>query len=88
MEKGTLQNSKELKWCFAIINGKLGEIFFNKSTNGQPKIHSHCNIKREEYSKKAQKMIDTDIAKYRFTYQKGKFRRVGEKTLLSTKNLA
>jgi hypothetical protein len=74
MKREVSKNETGLKWCFAVINGKLGEIFFDKNKNGKSKIHSHCYIKREEYSKKEQKMIDTDIAKYRFTWRNGVYK--------------
>lgn len=53
-------------WCFAILNGRLAEIFFKKKYG----IYSHCYVQREEYSKQEQKMIDTDIKKCRFIYKK------------------
>lgn len=56
-------------WCFAIINGRLSELFFEPG-KVKPKILGHCYVKREEYkSKKEQKMIDQDITKYRFSYR-------------------
>ena len=54
-------------WCFAIVNGRLAEIHFDKKYG----IYGHCYVKREKYSKREQKMIDTDIKKCRFFYQKG-----------------
>lgn len=30
-----------MNWCFAIINGKLGEIYFEKTKNGQIKFLGH-----------------------------------------------
>lgn len=54
-------------WCFAIVNGRLAEIFFDKKYG----IYEHCYVKREEYNKKEQRMIDSDIKKYQFVYRKG-----------------
>jgi hypothetical protein len=54
-------------WCFAIVNGRLAEIHFAKNLG----IWAHCYIKRSEFSKKEQKMIDADIKKCVFSYQKG-----------------
>ncbi len=66
-----MKSEKKLKfndgWCFAITNGHLAEIFFNKKYG----IYGHCYVKREEYSKKEQAMIDSDIEKYQFVYRKG-----------------
>jgi len=54
-------------WCFAKVNGRLAEIHFDKKYG----VYAHCYIKREEYSKQEQKMIDEDIKKCRFIYRKG-----------------
>ena len=54
-------------WCFAIMNGRLAEIYFQKKHG----IYGYCYIDREKYSKKEQKMINTDIRHYKFTYRKG-----------------
>ena len=60
---------KDLKWCFAMVNGKLSEIYFYKNKKGEPEIFGHCYVKREEYSKKEQKMIDKETKKYNFTWR-------------------
>ena len=58
-------------WCFAIVNGKLAEIYFEIKKE-KPVINSHCYVKREEFkTKHEQKMIDDDTKKYHFTWQKG-----------------
>ncbi len=58
-----------MSWCFAIINGKLSELFFEPGKT-KPKILGHCYVKREEYkTKREQKMIDEDIAKYKFSHR-------------------
>lgn len=54
-------------WCFAVVNGRLSEIYFDKKYG----IYGHCYVKREEYTKKEQKMITADIKKYHFVYRKG-----------------
>lgn len=54
-------------WCFAIVNGRLAEISFDSKYG----IYAHCYVKREEYNKREQKMIDADIKKYLFIYRKG-----------------
>ena len=54
-------------WSFAIINGRLGEIHFMKNFG----IWAHCYVKRNEFSKSEQKMIDDDIKKCQFSYRKG-----------------
>ena len=54
-------------WCFAIINGRLAEIYFDKKYG----IYGHCYVERKEYTKREQKMIDSDIKRYQFVYWKG-----------------
>lgn len=54
-------------WCFAIVNGRLSEIHFDKKYG----IYAHCYVKREEYNKREQKMIESDIKRYQFVYRKG-----------------
>lgn len=62
---------KEIKfnngWCFAIINGRLAEIYFDEKAGP----YAHCYIERKEYNKREQKMIDADIKKCQFSYRKG-----------------
>jgi len=67
-------------WSFAIINNKLAEIYFDKDKNGKPKFTGHCYVVKNDFKTRAeQKAIEEDIAKYRFTYRKGKYRVVGVK---------
>ena len=54
-------------WCFAIVNGRLAEIYFDKKYG----IYGYCYVKKEDYTKKEQKMINSDIKKCQFTYRKG-----------------
>lgn len=61
-------------WAFAIINRKLAEFFFNKKSK---KVIAHCYVKLEEYkTKKEQKMLQDDIAKYKFTWKKGEYKQL------------
>ena len=64
MQKGIKFNDG---WSFAIVNGRLAEIHFKKGFG----IWTHCYVKRSEFSKREQKMIDEDIKKCVFSYQKG-----------------
>ena len=54
-------------WCFAYINGRLGEIYFDKKYG----IYAHCYIDKDEFNKKEQKIIESDTRKYKFTYRNG-----------------
>lgn len=65
-----------MSWCFAIVNNKLAEIYFDEGKRG-PKIWGFCYVKKEEYeSKQEQKWIKGDTAKLRFVYRKGKYERI------------
>ncbi len=63
-----------MSWCFAIINNKLAEIYFEEGKN-MPKIIGHCYVKVEEYkTKKEQKYIKEDTVKFQFLYRKGLYK--------------
>lgn len=69
-----------MNWSFAIINGKLGEIYFEKTKNGKTKLLGHCYVKKEEFkTKEEQKCIDTDIKKSRIIYRNKKYKIVKNK---------
>lgn len=60
-------------WSFALVNGKLAEIFFDKKA-GTPVIFAHCYVKKEEYrTKKEQKWIEEDTKKFNVAYRKKKY---------------
>lgn len=62
-------------WCFAIINNRLGEIYFDKKKNSRIKILGHCYVKREDFkTKQEQKCITADIKKVRVVYRNKKYR--------------
>lgn len=64
-------------WCFAIVNNKLAEIYFDKKKNGQAKIWGHCYVKLEEYKTKIeQKYIKQDTSKFIFVYKNKKYKKV------------
>ena len=64
-------------WCFAIVNNRLAEIFFeNNDRKKKSTVWGHCYVKRSEYkTKREQRQIDTDIKKCRFTYRNKKYTR-------------
>jgi hypothetical protein len=65
-----------MSWAFATINGRLAEFFWDTKKDGTNVINGHCYVERSEYNKREKKMIDTDIAKYRFSYRNKKYRRM------------
>ena len=57
-----------MNWRFAIINGELAEIYFEKRKKS-PKFLGHAIVKIEEFkTKKEQKMIREDMIKHQFIY--------------------
>ena len=65
-----------MNWCFAIINGGLAEIFFEKKVK-KIKFLGHCFVKIEEYkTKKELEWIDEDTKRHKFTYRKEEYKRL------------
>lgn len=65
-----------MSWCFAIINGRLAEIYFNETKKG-PKFLGHCYVEKLEYTtRKEQKWIEIDTAKFKFSYKNKKYLRL------------
>ena len=65
-----------MPWCFAIVNNKLAEIYFDDYTK-RIKMIGHCYVKKQEYrTRQEQKWIKKDIAKYRFVYKQGKYKKI------------
>lgn len=61
-------------WCFAIINAKLAEVYFDKK-NGKIKFLGHCYVNNSEYkSKKEKDWIEKDTARIQLTYRKGTYK--------------
>lgn len=74
MKRRKRKNVGETGWCFALINGRLGEIYF-KIGGGTAGISGHCYVTREEFkTKREQKILDADIKKYKLTYRNKKYR--------------
>ncbi|MBI3335936.1 MAG: hypothetical protein HY001_05635 [Candidatus Portnoybacteria bacterium] len=65
-----------MPWCFAIVNGRLAEIYFHERKRGM-QISAHCYVKREEYrTKQEQKWIEKDTEKFRFVYREEGYKRI------------
>jgi len=61
-------------WCFATINGRLGEIYFDKK-NGQAEISSHCYIKKEDFEIKEElHALDQESKKFKIVYRNKKYK--------------
>lgn len=58
-------------WCFAIVNGRLAEIFYDD----KKRINGHCYVNRKDYkTKKEQKWIEQDTKKLRFVWRNKQYR--------------
>lgn len=61
-------------WCFAIVNGKLAEIFFDQGKEEKVFL-GHAYVEESEYkTKKERAWIKKDTIKYHFSYRKGLYR--------------
>lgn len=59
-----------MAWCFALVNSKLAEIYFDKSKSGRIKIRGHCFVNKKEYkTKQEQKWIQEDTKRVRVVYR-------------------
>lgn len=65
-----------MDWCFAVINNKLAEVYFEKKKNKKVKFLGHCYVKQEEYKTKTeQRWIKQDTEKFKFSYRNGEYNR-------------
>ena len=61
--------------CFAIVNNRLAEIYFDKKKNGQTKIWGHCYVQKEDYkTKQEQKWIIRDTKRVKVIYRNKKYK--------------
>ena len=64
-----------MNWSFAIINNRLGEIYFDRNKNGKIKFLGHCYVKWDDFKLKAElKAIDQDIKNAKFIYRNKKYK--------------
>ena len=66
--------NQTMSWCFAIVNGKLAEIFFERK-KGKLKFLGHCYVKKSEHKTIQElKWIKKDSEKFNFNYRNGKYK--------------
>lgn len=66
-----------MSWCFAIVNNRLAEIFFDEDKSGNKKISNHCYVKKEDYeSKQEQKWIKQDTKRVKIVWRNRKYKLV------------
>ena len=62
-----------MSWCFAKVNNRLAEIYFEKK-RGKPKIFAHCYVKEFEYKTKQELgWITKDTKRVNLIYRNGKY---------------
>ena len=67
-------------WCFAKINNRFSEIYFDEDRNGNKKIKAHCYVDIKTFkSKQEKRWITIDTKKYRLTYRNGTYINQNEK---------
>ncbi|MDO8562102.1 MAG: hypothetical protein Q7S05_04755 [bacterium] len=70
---------ERMNWCFAIVNGKLAEIFFDRK-RGKSVIAAHCYVKKSGYKTAQEKRwILSETKKFRFIWRNKKYTRVLKK---------
>ncbi len=58
-----------MSWCFATVNGKLAEIFFERQKE-KLNILGHAYVKKSEYKTKKEKTwIENDARKFVLIYR-------------------
>ncbi len=61
-------------WCFAKINNKLAEIYFEKTKSGKNKIIGHCYVSLKDFKSRQEKSwLENDTKKFKFTYKNKKY---------------
>lgn len=60
-------------WCFAKVNGKLAEIYFEKR-RGKNETYAHCFVDENEYTTKVErKWIEQDTNRFKFAFKNKKY---------------
>lgn len=64
-----------MPWSFATINGRIGEIYFDKDKKGRIKFEGHCYVKRSDFTIPAElRALEKDIKKYKVVYRNKRYR--------------
>ncbi len=63
-----------MNWCFAKINNRIGEIYFDRTKGGQARIFSHCFIERANFiAKEENEAFESDAKKFKVVYKNKKY---------------
>lgn len=69
-------------WSFAIVNGKLAEIHWDKMGDGTRRFYGHCYVNASEYDTKKEKdWIKKDTKTLRFSWRNKKYKYLGTKPM-------
>lgn len=64
-------------WNFAIINNRLGEIYYKKDKNGKVKFQGHCYVtdkEKKEMCSEEKRCIKEDIKGVKLIYRNKKYK--------------
>jgi hypothetical protein len=60
-------------WCFAKVNGKLAEIYFEEK-RGKNEIYAHCFVDKKNYKTKTEKKwIEEDLKRVNLSFKNKKY---------------
>lgn len=63
-------------WCFAKVNGKLVEIYFEKK-RGKNEIYAHCFVDEKDYkTKQEKKWIEADLKRVNLIFKNKKYSKI------------
>ena len=66
-----------MNWSFAIVNGRLAEVFFDKKKDSLKNIFAHAYVRENDYrTKEERKWIAEDTKRARFSYRNQQYKLV------------
>ncbi len=72
-------------WCFALVNGKLAELHYDKLKNSERRLYAHCYVKNSAYkTKREKKWIKEETKNARFTFRNKEYVYLGTRPLRYT----
>lgn len=64
-----------MSWCFAVINNRLAEIYFDHDKKRNVLFWAHAYVdKTKNWTKREKQHIKKDTQKYKFSYHNGYYR--------------
>ena len=55
---------QRMGWCFALVNNKLAEVYFERKKNGKVFFYGHCYVKESDYTTKKKNSGHMKTLKY------------------------